>query len=115
MTNTASDNEGGTVAKVKLHRCPCLFVKIQAHACWRVQSALNEQSIEYEVVKEPMSRGKRADVERLSHQRLLPVIEFEDGSVYRESSKDMRARILAGRLFAGRQSDAPSPLPERDS
>ena len=35
---TASDSEGGIVAKVKLHRCPCLFIKIQAHPCWRVQS-----------------------------------------------------------------------------
>jgi hypothetical protein len=31
-------------------------------------------------------------------QRLHPVIEFENGSVYREESKDMAARIRAGRL-----------------
>ena len=92
--------------KVKLHRCPLLFVKVQNHPCWRVQSALDEAGIEYEVVKEPLSRGKRTTVDRLTHQRLLPVIEFDDGSVYREQSKDMAARVRAGRLFEGREGAA---------
>jgi len=34
----------------------------------------------------------------LSGQRLLPVIEFEDGSAYREESADMAATIRSGRL-----------------
>jgi hypothetical protein len=42
--------------------------------------------------------GKRAELERLSGQRFYPVIEFEDGSVYREESKEMAAPIRAGRL-----------------
>ena len=90
--------------KVKLHRCPTMFAKIQGHPCWRVQSALKEQGIEYEVVKGPLSRGKRHDLERLSGQRLYPVIEFEDGTIYREQSKDMAAKIRAGKLFEGRES-----------
>ena len=90
--------------KVKLHRCPTMFAKIQGHPCWRVQSALKEQGIEYEVVKGPFSRGNRHELESLSGQRLYPVIEFEDGTIYREQSKDMAARIRAGKLFEGRES-----------
>jgi glutathione S-transferase len=84
---------------VKLHRCSNLWVKIGAHPCWKVQKALDEQGIEYEVVKQPVRRGRRAEVERMTGDRLLPVIEFEDGRLYREESKDMAARIKAGKLF----------------
>lgn len=84
---------------VKLHRCSSMWVKINAHPCWKVQKALDEQGVEYEVVKGPLRGGKRDDLERLSGQRKYPVIEFEDGRVYREESKDMAARIRAGELF----------------
>ena len=94
---------------IKLHRCPNVWVKVQGHPCWRVQSALDGQGIEYEIAKGPLRRGKRDDIERLSGQRQYPVIEFEDGSVYREESKDMAARIKAGKLFEGRQGDQGSP------
>jgi hypothetical protein len=83
---------------VKLHRCPNVWVKLPGHPCWKVQSALDEQGIEYEIVKGPLRRGKRPDLERLSGQHMYPVIEFEDGSVYREESKDMAATIRAGSL-----------------
>jgi Glutathione S-transferase, N-terminal domain len=83
---------------VKLHRCPNVWVKMQAHPCWKVQSALDQAGIEYEVVKGPLFRGKRDGIEQLSGQRLYPVIQFEDGSVYREQSKDMAATIQAGKL-----------------
>jgi glutaredoxin len=84
---------------VKLHRCSTMWVKIDAHPCWKVQKALDEQGIEYEVVKGPLRGGKRDDLERLSGQRKYPVIELEDGRVYREESKDMAATIRAGKLF----------------
>ena len=84
---------------VKLHRCSTMWVKIGAHPCWRVQKALDEAGIEYEVVKGPMSRSKRDQIAALSGQRLYPVIEFEDGSVYREESKGMAERIRAGKLL----------------
>ena len=93
---------------VKLHRCSLVWVKLKAHPCWNVQSALDEQGIEYELVKEPLGRGKRDDVQRLSGQRLLPVIEFDDGSVYREEAKDMAATIRAGKLDEKRGSAAPT-------
>ena len=83
---------------IKLHRCSNVFVKVEGHPCWRVQKALDEMGIQYDVVKGPLRRGKRDDLERLSGQRQYPVIEFEDGSVYREQSKDMAATIRAGKL-----------------
>jgi len=92
---------------VKLHRCSTMFVKIDAHPCWRVQKALDEQGIEYEVVKGPLRSGKRNDLEQLSGQRKYPAIEFEDGRVYRDESAEMAERIRAGQLFEG--SDEPQP------
>jgi glutaredoxin len=84
---------------VKLHRCSAMWAKIDAHPCWKVQKALDEQGIEYEVVKGPLRPSKRDDLERLSGQRKYPTIELEDGRVYREESKDMAATIRAGKLF----------------
>jgi glutathione S-transferase len=83
---------------VRLHRCPNSWVKLSGHPCWKVQKALDEAGIAYEVVKGPLRPGKRDDLERLSGQRKYPVIEFEDGSPYREQSADMAATIRAGRL-----------------
>lgn len=85
---------------VKLHRCSLRSVKIDRHPCWKVQKALDEQGIEYEVVKGPLLSGKRDELEHLSGQGKYPVIEFEDGSTYREESKDMAERIRAGELFS---------------
>ena len=87
------------MSKIKLHRCKYTWVKINADACWVVEKALRKQGIDYDVVKYPKSRAQRDEVERLSGQRLVPVIEFEDGSAYREESSDMAAAIAAGELF----------------
>lgn len=84
---------------VKLHRCSVTWFKAGIHPCWRVQSALDQQGIEYEVVTGPLRKGKRDDLEQLSGQRSYPAIEFEDGRVYREESADMATRIKAGKLF----------------
>jgi glutathione S-transferase len=83
---------------VKLHRCPTMWVKLQGHPCWRVQKALDEQGVEYELVKAPISRRKRTRVAELTGQSKYPVIEFEDGTAYRAESKEMEARIRAGEL-----------------
>jgi glutathione S-transferase len=64
-----------------------------------VQKALDEQGVEYEVVKGPLLPGRRDELDRISDQRKYPTIEFEDGRVYRAESKDMAARIRAGNLF----------------
>jgi len=87
---------------IKLHRCPNVWVKLQGHPCWRVQKALDDQGVEYELVKGPLRRGKRDELQQLSGQRQYPVIEFDDGSVYREESKQMAERIRAGKLFEGK-------------
>jgi glutathione S-transferase len=84
---------------VKLLRCSNLWVKIGGHPCWRVQKALDEQGIEYEVVPLPFRKSKRDEVRQVSGQGMYPVIQLEDGRVYREESKDMAARIRAGKLF----------------
>jgi len=101
---------------IKLHRCPFTFIHSDMDHCYRVQKALDDQSIDYEVVKEPaLPRSRRKDVERLSGQRLLPVIEFEDGSAYREESADMAATIRAGLLDSKRAVPRASdlaPLPD---
>lgn len=92
---------------VKLHRCSATWIKIDAHPCWRVQKALDEQGIEYEVVKGPLRPSKREELERISGQHKYPTIELEDGSAYREESAEMAERIRAGRLFEG-SADAPA-------
>lgn len=84
---------------VKLHRCPFMFLKGEKHGCHAVQQALEEQGIDYEVVKAPLlPRSRRKDVERVSGQFMVPVIEFEDGTGYRAESKEMVARIKSGQL-----------------
>jgi glutathione S-transferase len=85
---------------VKLHRCPAMFAKFDGHPCWRVQKALDEQGVDYEVVKGPLRPGKRDELERISGQRKYPTIEFEDGRTYRDESKEMAARIRAGELLS---------------
>ena len=83
---------------IKFHRCSNMWVKVDGHPCWRVQKALDASGTEYEVVKGPFRKSSRDQLEQLSGQRQYPVIEFEDGSVYREHSKDMAATIAAGAL-----------------
>jgi hypothetical protein len=84
---------------VKLHRCSGQWVKIKAHPCWKVEKALMDMGIEYERVPGPQSRGKRDAMVELTGQKKYPAIQFEDGSVYREESKDMERTIREGRLM----------------
>lgn len=78
-----------------------MWAKVGAHPCHRVQKALDEQGIEYEVVTGPLRPGKRNELEKISGQRKYPTIEFGDGSTYRAESADMAERIRAGQLFEG--------------
>lgn len=89
------------MAKVKLHRCPLTFLHTDMDACWKVQRALDEQGVDYEIVKAPLyPRGRRSEIREKTGQVLLPVIEFEDGTTYRAESDDMAARVRAGELFS---------------
>ena len=84
---------------VKLHRCPNIFIKVNGHPCWKVQKALDDQGIDYEVVKGPWpGRKKRIAVLEGTGQPLYPAIEFEDGSWYRAESKEMAQAIRDGKL-----------------
>ena len=82
---------------VKLHRCPLTFLNSSGHGCANVQRALEEQGIEYELVKAPLlPRGRRKEVKRLTGQTMVPVIEFPDGTGYRAESGEMVERIRSG-------------------
>lgn len=88
------------MAKVKFHRCPLTFLPEGADSCKKVQNALDEQGIEYEIDKEwGFPRGRRKDLIELTGDKWLPAIEFEDGSAYRAESKEMAQTIRDGRLF----------------
>jgi hypothetical protein len=95
---------------VKFHRCPNLWIKVDGHPCWRVQKALDAAGVEYEIVKEPLMRGSRKSVMEHTHQNKLPAIELEDGTWYREESKDMVLRISKGEL----EMAAHEPVPETE-
>ncbi|HST16478.1 MAG TPA: glutathione S-transferase N-terminal domain-containing protein [Gaiellaceae bacterium] len=96
---------------VKLHRCGINWVKLGGHPCWRVQKALDEQGVEYEVVAGPWWPSKRTELERLSGQRKYPVIEFEDGATYRAESTEMAQRIRDGKLLEGHGGTATATPP----
>jgi len=93
---------------IKLYRCSNVWVKMQGHPCWKVQSALDDQGIEYVVVKGPLRRSKRVEIQEMTGQEQYPVIQFEDGSVYREESKAMAETIRAGKLDEKRGGGAPA-------
>ena len=84
--------------KVTVHTCPNPWLNIPGHPCTRVIGALKAAGVEYDIVKNPLLRGKRTNVEELSGQRLLPLIQFDDGVIYREQSKDMVATSRGGQL-----------------
>ena len=95
---------------VKLHTCTNMWVKMGGHPCWRVKKALDDQGIEHEVVKHPWPGGDREEMVQLSGQKKYPVIEFEDGTVYRAESTEMAERIRAGNL-RGQDQQAPGSDP----
>jgi hypothetical protein len=63
-----------------------------------VQSALDEQGVDHEVVKGPLRASRREALEQISGQRKYLVIELAHGAVYREESAEMATRIRAGKL-----------------
>jgi glutathione S-transferase len=89
---------------VKLHRCSNLWVKVGGHPCWKVQKALDEAGIEYEVVKGPLFRSKRQETIEKTGQNKYPWLELEDGTVVREESS-----VLAERIRSGHVMEPPAP------
>lgn len=90
---------------VELHRCgtPWKF-----GPCWRVQKALDDQCIPYEVVTGPWRPQNRTVVIEGTGQPLYPAIRFEDGSWYREESKEMARTISEGRLLGKQHAESSS-------
>lgn len=84
---------------IKLHRCRATWVKLGGHPCWKVQKALDDQGVEYELVKGPARKSKRDAVAAGTGQRLYPAIEFPNGGWYREESGEMARTISEGRLL----------------
>jgi hypothetical protein len=82
---------------VKLHRCRNQWVKLPGHPCWRVEKALIDTGVEYERVRG--SWPKRSDLllEKTGVDK-YPAVEFDDGTWYRDESKEMAAAIRAGKL-----------------
>jgi hypothetical protein len=91
---------------VKLHRCSGMWAKFSGHPCWRVQKALDDSGVEYELVQEgsAFKGSSREPTIEKTGQKKFPWIEFEDGRVYREESKEMAETIRAGRLDEKRQT-----------
>jgi glutathione S-transferase len=89
---------------VKLHRCSAMWVKINGHPCWKAQKALDDAGIEYELVLHSGLRFRRPEVaEMTGGAKALPIIEFEDGGLLRDSS------VIAERARAGTLIPAPAP------
>jgi Glutathione S-transferase, N-terminal domain len=80
---------------VKLYRCSTMWLK-GPHPCWRVQKALNESGVDYEVVQGPVRRGKRDQMMKLTGQRVYPAIQRADGTVVKRSSNELIEMIRAG-------------------
>jgi hypothetical protein len=55
--------------------------------------------VDYELAPGPSRLSKRGEIIEHTGQRLYPAIEFEDGTWYREVSRDMEATIRGGELM----------------
>ncbi len=82
---------------VKLHRCR--FEWLKTGPCWKVEKALKDMAVDYEVGAGPSRPSKRHKMMEHTGQALYPAIEFENGTWYREESKDMAKTIRDGKLM----------------
>ena len=82
---------------VKLHRCR--YEWLRRGPCWRVEKALKDVDIDYELAPGPSRPSKRHELIEHTGQKLYPAVELEDGTWYREESKDMARTIRAGELM----------------
>ena len=86
--------------KVKLHRCSYTFLHVNADACWKLQKELDAEGVEYEIVTHGYGKSEksRADVVAMTGKKYLPVLELADGTIFREETDDMVAKLKAGTL-----------------
>jgi glutaredoxin len=85
---------------IKLHRCSYTFLHVDADPCWRLQKALDARAVDYEIVKHGYGKSEksRADVVKMTGQKQLPVLELADGTIFREETSEMIAKLNAGDL-----------------
>lgn len=83
---------------IKLHRCSGTMIK-GGHPCWKAQKALDDAGVEYELVLHSPIRFRRPEVVEMTGQRKVPFVEFEDGTILRESG-EIAARASAGTLLS---------------
>jgi glutathione S-transferase len=90
--------------KVKLHRCSYTFLHINADPCWKLQRELDAKGVDYEIVKHGFGKSEqaRSEIVKMTGQKYLPVLELTDGTVYREETDAMVAKLKA--------DDLPGPL-----
>ena len=72
-------------------------MKFSGHPCWRVEKALIDAGVEYERVSGGWPKRPELVKEKTGVDK-YPAIEFDDGTWYRDESKEMAAAIRAGRL-----------------
>ena len=89
----------------RLHRCGTRW---KLGPCRRVQKALDDQRIAYELVQGPWRPKERAAVIDGTGQPLFPAIQFEDGRWYREESHAMARTIRKGRLIEEERAHVPA-------
>lgn len=82
---------------VRLHRCKLEWLK--TGACWRVEKALKDMNVEYELVPGPSRPSQRDEIIEHTGQSLYPAIEFENGTWWRDESREMAKTIRAGRMM----------------
>ena len=99
------------MADIKLHRCSWTFLHTDRDACWKLQRALDDQGIDYDIVKHGYGKGERPEAVARSGQRLLPFIEFADGETYRDETDTMAERVRAGKLAEQDRPPAAEPAP----
>jgi glutathione S-transferase len=84
---------------VKLHRCPVMWPNTDKHPCFRVQNALDDAGVPYEIVKVAWPRrSRRSEVLEHTGQIHVPAIELPDGTWYRDESAVMARVIREGRF-----------------
>jgi hypothetical protein len=85
---------------VTLYRCNVRFIK-GPHPCWRVEKALIDMNIPYEVHAGPgmpWQRDQRTELIEKTGQKHFPALELEDGTVIKAESEELARRIRAGEL-----------------
>jgi hypothetical protein len=93
---------------IRLHRCK--FERLKTGPCWRVEKALKDMGIAYELAAGPSRPSKRETLFEHTGQRLYPAIELADGTWYREESKEMEKAIRNGKLTERARGGAPRPF-----